>query len=233
MTVMTHLSRKENMKLKDRELPKYSLGEELMSSISHGAGALLAIAALVVGVVLSVMYNDTWCVVSMAIYGSTLIVLYMMSTMYHSLTAKTPKKVFRIIDHCAIFLLIAGTETPITLVTLRRGPLGWVLFGVVWAAAAVGVTLNAIDLKRFDRFSMICYLAMGFAILAAFVPLSSKLGFGGMALLLSGGLSYTIGAALYGIGRKKKYFHSIFHIFVLAGSYLQFFCILFYVVLAK
>jgi hemolysin III len=220
------------MKLKDRELPKYSLGEELMSSISHGAGALLAIAALVVGVVFSVMYNDTICVVSMAIYGSTLIVLYMMSTLYHSLTAKTPKKVFRIIDHCAIFLLIAGTETPITLIALR-GTLGWVLFGVVWAAAAVGVTLNAIDLKRFDRFSMICYLAMGFAILVAIVPMSEKMGVGGIALLLSGGFAYTIGAVLYRKGRRKKYFHSVFHLFVLAGSYLQFFSILFYVILAK
>jgi hemolysin III len=220
------------MKLKDRELPKYSLSEELMSSISHGAGALLAIAALVVGVVFSVMYNDVWCVVSMAIYGSTLIVLYMMSTMYHSLTAKTPKKVFRIIDHCAIFLLIAGTETPLTLVTLR-GALGWTIFSVVWAAAAVGVTLNAIDLKRYDKFSMICYLAMGFAILVAIVPMFRKLGVGGIVLLLSGGLAYTIGALLYGIGRRKKYFHSVFHLFVLAGSYLQFFSILFYVIMAK
>jgi hemolysin III len=220
------------VKLKDRELPIYSLSEELMSSISHGAGALLAIAALVVGVVFSVLYNDAWCVVSMAIYGSTLIVLYMMSTMYHSLTAKTPKKVFRIIDHCAIFLLIAGTETPLTLVTLR-GALGWTLFGVVWAAAAVGITLNAIDLKKFDKFSMVCYMAMGFAILVAIEPMFRKLGVGGIVLLLSGGLAYTIGAVLYGVGRRKKYFHSVFHLFVLAGSYLQFFSILFYVIMAK
>jgi hemolysin III len=223
----------KNMKLKDRELPKYSLGEELMSAISHGAGALLAIAALVVGIVFSVMYNDVWCVVSMAIYGSTLIVLYTMSTMYHSLTAKTPKKVFRIIDHCAIFLLIAGTETPLTLVTLR-GPLGWTIFGVVWAAAALGITLNAIDLKKFDKFSMVCYMAMGFAIMIAIVPLFKKLGVGGIVLLLSGGLAYIIGSVIYyGLGRRKKYFHSVFHLFVLAGSYLHFFCILFYVVMAK
>jgi hemolysin III len=220
------------MKLSKIELHKYSLAEELISSISHGVGACLSIAALVVGVVLSVIYNNAWCVVSIAVYGSTMILLYTMSTIYHGLRPNSGKKVFRVIDHCSVFLLIAGTYTPYTLVTLR-GPLGWTLFGIVWGAAALGITLNAINLKKYAIFSMICYLVMSWDIVIAIKPMIANLAVGGLVFLLLGGVAYTVGAVLYLIGRHKKYVHCIWHFFVLAGSSMHYFSILFYVVLAK
>ena len=209
--------------------PVYSLAEELMSSISHGVGTLLAVAALVVGVVMAAVYSDAWCVVSMVVYGATLVVLYSMSTIYHGLKPNKGKRVFRILDHCSIFLLIAGTYTPLTLVALH-GTIGWVLFGIVWAAAILGIVLNAISLNRFKVFSMICYIAMGWAIVFAFKPLMDVMQTGGIVLLITGGIAYTVGAVLYGVGKKVKYMHSVFHFFVLAGSILHYFCILFYVV---
>lgn len=209
--------------------PVYSLAEELMSSISHGVGTLLAVAALVVGVVMAAIYSDAWCVVSMAVYGATLVILYSMSTIYHGLKPNKGKRVFRVLDHCSIFLLIAGTYTPLTLVSLR-GVLGWVLFGIVWTAAILGIVLNAVNLNRFKAFSMICYIAMGWVIVFAFKPLMEVMQTGGIVLLITGGVAYTIGAVLYGIGKKVKYMHSVFHFFVLAGSILHYFCILLYVV---
>jgi len=220
------------MRLSKIELHKYTLAEELINSISHGVGALLAIAALVVGIVLSVMHNNTWCDVSVIIYGSTLILLYTNSTIYHGLRPNAGKKVFRVIDHCSIFLLIAGTYTPYTLVTLRGG-IGWTLFGIVWGAAVLGITLTAIDLKKFAKFSMVCYLVMSWDIIFAIKPLLEHMAPGGLILLLAGGVFYTVGAVLYLIGRKKKYVHSVWHFFVIAGSVLHYFSILFYVVLAK
>ena len=209
--------------------PVYSLAEELMSSISHGVGTLLAVAALVVGVVTAAIYSDAWCVVSMAVYGATLVVLYSMSTIYHGLKPNKGKRVFRVLDHCAVFFLIAGTYTPLTLVSLR-GVLGWVMFGIVWGAAVLGIVLNAVSLHRFKVFSMICYIAMGWVIVFAFKPLMEVMQTGGIVLLITGGVAYTIGAVLYGIGKKVKYMHSVFHFFVLAGSILHYFCILLYVV---
>ena len=164
--------------------PVYSLAEELMSSISHGVGTLLAVAALVVGVVMAAIYSDAWCVVSMAVYGATLVILYSMSTIYHGLKPNKGKRVFRVLDHCSIFLLIAGTYTPLTLVSLR-GVLGWVLFGIVWTAAILGIVLNAVNLNRFKAFSMICYIAMGWVIVFAFKPLLDVMRTGGIVLLLS------------------------------------------------
>lgn len=209
--------------------PVYSLAEELMSSISHGVGTLLAVAALVVGVVMAAIYSDAWCIVSMAIYGGTLVILYSMSTIYHGLKQNKGKRVFRVLDHCSIFLLIAGTYTPLTLVSLR-GVIGWILFGIVWGAAILGITLNAISLQRFKIFSMICYIAMGWVIVLAFKPLLDVMNTGGIVLLITGGVAYTVGAILYGIGKRVKYMHSIFHFFVLAGSILHYFCILLYVI---
>ena len=174
------------------------------------------------------MHNSAIAVVSSCIYGSTLIILYMMSTMYHALKVNNAKRVFRIIDHCSIFLLIAGTYTPYTLVALG-GALGWTLFGIVWAAAILGVVLNSVDLNKFKVFSMICYLAMGWVIIFAFKPLTEAIAMPGIWLLIAGGIIYTVGAIFYGIGKKIKYMHSIFHIFVLAGSILHFFSILLYV----
>lgn len=220
------------MSLEKIQLHTYTLAEELISAISHGVGAALAIAATAVALTLSAIYNNAWCVVSVAIYGAMLIVLFTMSTIYHGLRPNNGKKVFRVIDHCSIFLLIAGTYTPYTLVTLR-GPLGWVLFGVVWGAAALGIALTAVDLIRFAKFSMVCYLVMGWAVIFAIRPLFRGLSAGGITLLILGGVAYTLGAVLYGIGRHKKYFHSVWHFFVLAGSFLHYFSILLYVVLAK
>jgi hemolysin III len=220
------------MSLDKVELHKYSLGEELVNSISHGIGALLSIAGLVIGVVFSVLYNDTRCVVSVAIYGVTLVLLYTDSTIYHALRPNSGKKVFRVIDHCSIFFLIAGTYTPYALVVVD-GALGWVLFGIVWAIAALGITLTAVDLKKFSKFSMICYLAMSWDIIFAIKPLLAHMAAGGLILLLIGGVFYTVGAVLYLIGRRKKYIHSVWHFFVLAGSIAHYFSIFFYVILAK
>ena len=218
------------MSLKNVDLHQYSLAEELISSISHGIGALLAVAALAVAVIFSVFSGDAWRVASVSVYCSMMIVLYTNSTIYHALRPGTVKKVFRVIDHCSVFLLIAGTYTPYTLVTLR-GPLGWTLFGVVWGAALMGIVLTTVDFKRFAKFSMACYLLMGWVVVAAIKPLSQNLAPNGILLLVLGGLLYTAGAVLYLIGRKKKYIHSVWHFFVLAGSVLHYFSILFYVVL--
>ena len=217
------------MLLKNIELPKYSLGEELVSSISHGIGSLLSVAALVVGVVFAALYGDAWCVVSMAVYGAMLVILYTMSTIYHGLRPNNGKRVFRIIDHCSVFLLIAGTYTPLTLISLR-GLVGWILFGVVWTAAILGIVLNAVNINKYKVFSMICYIAMGWVIIFAFKPLMDAMAPAGIWLLLGGGFFYPVGAILYGIGKKKKYVHSVWHFFVLAGSILHYFSILLYVV---
>ncbi len=218
------------MKLSDIAIPTYSLGEELISAISHGAGALLSVAGLIVGVVYAAIDGDPYKIVSMAVFGTTLVLLYTMSCLYRSLTKNKAKQVFRILDHCTIFLLIAGTYTPYTLVSLR-GNYGWILFAVIWAAAALGVILNAVNIKKFKVFSMVCYLAMGWVIVFAFNPLLASVDTNGILLLIGGGISYTIGAVLYGVGAKRKYFHSIWHFFVLTGSILHFFSILLYVIL--
>ncbi|MDR0951610.1 MAG: hemolysin III family protein [Oscillospiraceae bacterium] len=211
------------------KIPDYTLGEELGNSISHGVGALLAVAALVLCIIASLRSGDPWAAFSGSVYGVTLIMLYTMSCLYHALVTGSAKRVFRVLDHCGIFLLIAGTYTPYTLVTLRETPVGWPLFAVIWAAAIVGIVLNAIDLEKFKLVSMLCYLAMGWCIVFAVRPLMENLAAPGLVLLLAGGLAYTLGAILYGLGAKRKYFHSVWHLFVLAGSALHFFSILFYV----
>jgi hemolysin III len=201
-----------------------------MSSVSHGIGALFGIAALVLCVCLSAIHGNVWAVVSSAIYGGSLIILYSMSSIYHALKINRAKSIFRIFDHCSIFLLIAGTYTPYTLVTLRESGIGWVLFGIVWGAGILGIILNSINLKKFKIFSMICYLAMGWSVVFAAPQIGANLAPAGIALLLWGGIAYTVGAVLYMFGKKVRYFHSVWHLFVLAGSILQFFSILFYVV---
>lgn len=211
------------------EIPHYTLGEELMSAISHGVGALLGVAALVLCVVRSAQHGSAMAVVCSAIYGFTLIVLYTMSTMYHSLAVNRAKKVFRVIDHCSIYLLIAGTYTPFSLITLN-GTVGYIIFGVVWITAIVGITFSAIDLKRFRVFSMTAYIAMGWVIIFAFKPLLDAMPAPGIWLLLSGGIAYTLGVLPFALGKKHKYMHSLFHFFVLAGSILHFLCIYLYVI---
>ncbi len=220
-------------KLEDRVLPSYTKGEEIFNMVSHIVGGGLAIAALVLCVVFAAIYSDAWGVVGSAIYGGTMVVLYTMSSIYHGLHRNTAKKVFQIIDHCTIYFLIAGTYTPVTLAGLRpHYPVqAFVLFGIVWACCFLAATLTAIDLKKYRVFSMICYIAMGWSVLIFIVPTIRCLGVGGTVFLVTGGLAYTIGAVLYGIGKKKKYVHSVFHLFVIAGSVLHFFMILFYIIM--
>jgi channel protein, hemolysin III family len=214
-------------------LPDYTKGEEIFNMTSHIVGGAFATAALVLCVVLATLHRNVWGVVSGAIYGGTMILLYTMSSIYHGLSPKktaTAKKVFQIIDHCSIFLLIAGTYTPITLCAVRpiNEVLGWSIFGVIWAMAALGVTLNAIDLKKYKKFSMICYLGMGWCIVVAFIPMLNTLGGMPLFYIFAGGAAYSVGAVLYRLGKKIRYMHSIFHLLVLLGSILQFFAILLY-----
>lgn len=214
-------------KEKETKIPlnkRYTLGEEIFNSVSHGVGALLAIAGTVVLIVMTALYSDPWGVVSSAVYGGTLIILYTMSTLYHAITNEKAKRVMRVMDHVTIFLLIAGTYTPITLVTLR-GTLGWVLFGFIWGAAALGIVLNAIDLERFRKISVVCYIIMGWAIIAAIVPLINSLPTISLVFLLVGGVLYSVGVIFYAI-KKIKYFHSIWHLFTIGGSVFHYFAIL-------
>lgn len=222
----------ERVKLRDRILPKYTKGEEIFNMTSHIVGAVLGIVATVLCVVFAAIHGNVYGVVSGAIYGVTMIILYTMSSIYHGLNPKRyAKKVFQVLDHCSIFLLIAGSYTPFALCTIREYDTvsGWVIFGVIWAVAILGIVLNSIDIKKFKVFSMICYLLMGWCIVFKIGLLPKLLGTAGFVLLLLGGIAYTVGAILYGIGKKHKYMHSVFHLFILLGSLLQFFCILLYV----
>jgi len=174
-----------------------------------------------------------YAIISSIIYGSTIILLYTMSSIYHGLKPEgKAKKVFQILDHCSIFLLIAGSYTPFCLVTFREhnSVLGWTIFAIIWGMAILGITLNAIDIKKYKVFSMISYLGMGWCVIFTANLLPKLLGIPGLILLLLGGIAYTVGAVLYGFGKKKKYIHSVFHLFILLGSILQFFTILLYVV---
>lgn len=219
-------------KLADRVLPTYTKGEEIFNMISHIVGSVFGIVALVLCIVVSAMHHNIYGVISSSIYATTMIILYTMSSIYHGLSPKCKgKKVLQVLDHCTIFLLIAGSYTPFALCTFREynTATGWIIFGVIWAMAILGIVLNAIDLKRYKVFSMICYIGMGWAIIFKANLLPKLLGTKGTILLVLGGVAYTIGAVLYGIGRKHKYIHSVFHLCILLGSILQFFCILFYV----
>ncbi|MGI6264313.1 MAG: PAQR family membrane homeostasis protein TrhA [Acutalibacteraceae bacterium] len=218
-------------KLKDRVLPDYTRGEEIFNMVSHIVGGGFAVAALVLCVVTAALKGTAWGVVSGAIYGGTMILLYTMSSIYHGLRPEMAKKVFQVIDHSTIYLLIAGTYTPIMLAGMRlyHPVIAWVIFGIVWGCAALAMVFTAIDLKRYRVFSMICYITMGWCIIFWIRPTMEMLTTPGTALLLAGGIAYTVGAILYGLGRTHRYMHSVFHLFVLAGSILHFLMILFYV----
>lgn len=221
-------------KLADRSLPAYSHGEEVFHMVSHIVGGGIGVVALVLCVVFSAIYVDAYAVVGGAIYGVSLIALYAMSSIYHGLKNGTAKKVMQVLDHCTIYFLIAGTYTPILLSAIREvSPVtAWVLFGVIWGLAALAVTLTAIDLKKYSLFSMICYIGMGWCIVFAVKPTIRAIAPNGLLLLLLGGIAYTVGAVLYSLGKKKRYMHAVFHLFVVLGSLLHFFCVFFYVILA-
>ena len=203
---------------------KYTLGDELFNAITHGIGALLSVAGCVVLLVRCHQLGDSVAAVSSAIYGTTLIILYTMSTLYHALANEKAKAVFRVFDHVTIYLLIAGTYTPYTLACLG-GALGWTLFGIVWAAAIVGIVFSSISLRRFQKLSMICYIAMGWVILIAIKPLWQVIGTLPMVFLVIGGVLYTGGVLFYQM-KESRYMHSIWHLFVIAGSIFQYFSIL-------
>lgn len=220
-------------KLKDRVLPSYSRGEEIFNMVSHIVGGGLGVIALVLCVVFSALKGDTFALVTSIIYGFSLIALYTMSSIYHGLYPNTAKKVMQVIDHCTIYMLIAGTYTPILLVKVREiAPLtAWVLFAFIWSLAILAATLTAIDLKKYNKFSMVCYILLGWSAVFALETVIKAISLMGFMYILLGGIAYTIGAIIYGVGKKKPIMHSIFHLFCIIGSVLQFICIFFYVIL--
>ena len=217
-------------RLSDRILPDYSKGEEIMNMVTHIVGGALGILALALCLTKAIPSGEGWNIFASLVYGISMIALYTMSSVYHGLRPSTAKKVMQVIDHCTIYLLISGSYTAVVLCALRPvyPQLAWGLFFFEWALTVLAVTLTAIDLKKYNVFSMICYIGMGWAVIPFWRQTMDVLGGTGFALLLSGGIAYTIGAVLYGIGGKKRWMHSVFHIFVVIGSALQFLCVYFY-----
>ncbi len=219
-------NKKNNINTKIFHERQQTLGEEIANSITHGIGAALSIAALVILVVLGAKYGDAWRIVSFSVYGFTLFILYLVSTLYHSITNKRVKYFFEILDHSSIFLLIAGTYTPITLVPMR-GPWGWTMFGIIWAMAIVGIIMKIFLIGKYKIFSLLVYLSMGWLIIIAFKPMLQMVPKGLIIWLFIGGLSYSLGIIFYAF-KKVPYFHFIWHLFVLGGSISHFFGILLY-----
>lgn len=217
-------------KLSDRHLPDYSQSEEIMNMVSHIAGGALGIVALVLCVVKAAVSGNVPGVVGSAIYGASLIALYTVSSVYHGLKPGTAKKVLQVIDHCTIYILIAGSYTAVLLSAMQAvyPVIGWGLLAAEWILAGTAATLTAIDLRKYRVFSMVCYIGMGWGIVFFLPQTLEVLALPGFLFLLSGGIVYTIGAILYGIGSKKHWFHSVFHIFVVLGSFLHFLSILLY-----
>ncbi|MEX1248693.1 MAG: hemolysin III family protein [Anaerolineales bacterium] len=207
---------------------RYSRTEEAASGLIHGVGVLLAIVGLAVMTSFASLVGTAWHVVSCSIYGATQILLYTASTLYHSLPMERDKKLLRMLDHSAIFLLIAGTYTPFALVNLR-GPWGWTLFGVVWGLAVLGIALQGFMLKQRRWANAIPYIGMGWLAVVVIRPLLSNVALGGLLLLLAGGLAYTVGSVFY-MWKRLAFNHAIWHGFVLLGSALHYFAILFYVI---
>lgn len=218
-------------KLKDRKLPDYTKGEEIFNMVTHIVGGGLGVIYLVISVLIGAFKGNPWAIVSAAIYGFSTVTLFTMSSVYHGLKQGIGKKVLQILDHCTIYFMIAGTYTPITLCAMRENYpfIAWTIFGVVWALAALGVTLTAIDIKKYEKFAMICYLSMGWSIIFAYKQTLNSIGIGGFCFMLAGGILYSIGAVFYRVGIKKKYIHSVFHIFVDLASVAQFLGIALYV----
>lgn len=218
----------DRIPLKKRALPNYTRGEEIINMTTHIFGTIFGIVVLIIGVIIS---KNTWDIAGSIIYGLSMISLFTVSSVYHGLRPSTGKKVMRIIDHCTIYILIAGTYTPILFSAIRpMDPvLAWTIFSIEWGLTALAITLTAIDMKKYAKFSMFCYLAMGWFIVVAFQPAVEAVGWQGMLWLIYGGVAYTIGAILYGLGKKIKYFHSVFHVFVNLGCVFQAICILQYV----
>jgi hemolysin III len=203
-----------------------TLGEEIANSITHGIGAALSIAGLVAIVAVAALDRPAWQVVACAIYGTSLVLMYVSSTMYHALTNERAKRVFKILDHSSIYLLIAGTYTPFTLITLR-GPWGWSLFAVVWGLCVCGVVFKSLWIGRLKVPSTVVYLLMGWCVVVAIRPLLAALPWTGFMWMLAGGLCYTAGVAFY--ANSRRFAHSIWHLFVMAGSVCHYWAVFHYV----
>lgn len=216
--------------ISQRQLPVYSKGEESMNMITHIVGGNLAMVMAIACIFKAAIGGDFYSILGCVIYGVSMITLYAMSSIYHGMKTGTGKKVMQVMDHCTIYFLISGTYTPILLSALRPTypEICWGLFALEWGLTALAVTLTAIDLKKYSVFSMICYIGMGWAIIPFYRQVMETMTGTGFLFLLSGGIAYTIGAVLYGLGKKKKWMHSVFHIFVVIGSVLQFISIFFY-----
>jgi len=235
--IQTDLKPMNNKQLSNKELKekimigkdpiKYDKKEEILNSITHGIGAGLAIAALVILVVFAAKRGDVWRVVSFSIFGSTMILLYLSSTFYHAFTNPKVKSLFKVFDHASIYLLIAGTYTPFLLVSLR-GPWGWSMFGVIWGLALAGVIFKAFFIHRFNKVSTFIYIGMGWIVVIAMKQLFASVDTVGIVWLVLGGLSYTLGTFFY-LKKSVKFSHAVWHLFVLGGSVCHFFSILFHV----
>ena len=217
-------------KLADRSLPNYSRGEEVMNMVTHIVGGALGIIVLILCILQAAKNENPYGIAASVVYGVAMICTFTVSSVYHGLLPNYGKKVMQVVDHCTIYFLIAGTYTVVVLSGIRPvyPELGWGLFIFEWVMAAIAATLTAIDMKKYEVFSMICYIGMGWAVIPFAKQTMISLTAPGFYLLLAGGIAYSIGAVLYGIGSKKKWMHSVFHILVVLGALLQFFSVLFY-----
>ena len=210
-----------------KPMKRYTVGEEVFNSVSHGVGALLAVVGASVIVTLAACFGDVVAVLSSLVYGLSLVVLYTMSTLYHAFPFEKVKKIFRIFDHTSIFILIAGSYTPFCLLALRSNPRGAWVAAVVWLCAIGGIIMNAVSLEKTEKLSLVLYIIMGWAVVLVIKDIVAALSGPAFWLLLAGGLSYTGGIVFYKL--KFRYMHSIWHLFVLAGSVLHYLCIVIYV----
>lgn len=217
-------------KLKNRELPRYTRSEEILNMVTHIVGGAFGIAALILCVLTAVYHRNMWGLVSGIIYGVSMILVYSVSSVYHGLKSLMAKKVMQIIDHCSVYILIAASYTPALLCGIRKynAVLCFTVFVLVWAGSIFGIVFKAIDLKKYRVLTMTCYFAVGWSMVFLIKPLLAVFSIRFLIWIFSGGIVYTLGMIFFSIGRKKPYFHSIFHLFILAGSILQFFGILFY-----
>lgn len=217
--------------LRERKMPDYTHREELLNMTTHIIGGSVGLLILIGSILIGASHRNVWAIVSGSIYGFLTLVLFSVSSVYHGLRDGIGKRVMQVIDHCTIYFMIAGTYTPILLagVRLKSPAASWIVFGIEWAAAITASVFTAIDLKKYSKLSMICYLAMGWAVVMILPQTIRVLSWHGFFWLLAGGICYTVGAVLYGLGKKHHYMHSIFHLFVNAGSLLQAIAILFYI----
>lgn len=213
-------------------MPDYTRSEEIFNMVTHIVGGGFAIVMLASCIVVAIMHHSLAGAITGSIFALSSLLLYTMSSIYHGLVPETAKKVMQVLDHCAVYVMIAGTYTPILVcgIVPHNALLGWIMLAAVWAFAGFAIALTAIDLKKYRVFSMICYLGLGWSALIVLKPLYEIVGLAAFLLLLIGGILYTIGAVLYGMGRAKRYMHSVWHIFVLAGNVMHFFCIILYII---